>query len=108
MMAFNEGIVFAKRDRGAPRHSDVSSEWRSGRAQQRCAIRAHPVAHLALEQLARPDAEAAGAVEHPATPGALVDQSVRGTWIGEPVEVGQWQLHMSQDAHVLSEQHNRG
>src|SRR5688572_9733456 len=51
-------------------------------AQLHCAIRAAAVAHVAAQSV-RPDAEAAGAIENAAAPGALVDEAVGGARIGE-------------------------
>jgi len=49
------------------------------------------VADVAAQAM-RPDAKAAGSIEHAAAPGALMDQAIGGAWIGQRVERGERQL----------------
>jgi hypothetical protein len=83
---------------------DGRSHW----LQQRCALGAHSVTHVALEQLARPDAKAAGAVEHSSTPRALVNQPVGAARVHQGIKRRQGQLHHLRKVHETSEQHNGG
>lgn len=68
--------------------------------QQRRAARAHPVAHLALQQRLRPDAEAPRAIEHPPTPRALVHQAVGSPRVCQDVECRQRSLDESLRGHT--------
>jgi hypothetical protein len=50
------------------------------------------MADFALQQCQRPDAEASAAIQYPSTPGALVDEAIRGPRIGELTEGRQRRL----------------